>query len=285
MQARAKFDFVASEQDELSFTHGTVLKIISMEDDANWYKAELRGEIGYIPKTYIDMMPHSWFYGKISRSDSERLLLSKRSDGRMIQPDGAFLVRYSESSPGDISISVKCHNTVQHYKILRGGGKYYLWVVKFDSVNELIDYHRKSSVSRSTHLPLVDMVDNRNASRLMLSSNDPAATVGSSPFSGQSNLNNKMHNTSRNINQSHFNKVGQQSQSAGLSTNFQQINNDPNSIQYVVAAFDFDPQDVGEIGIRRGDVIRVIEKYDDNWLTGELNGKVGLLPISYVRPL
>jgi hypothetical protein len=39
---------------------------------------------------------------------------------------------------------------VQHFKILRDEtGKYFLWVVKFNSLNELITYHKTSSVSRT----------------------------------------------------------------------------------------------------------------------------------------
>lgn len=39
---------------------------------------------------------------------------------------------------------------VQHFKILRDEtGKYFLWVVKFNSLNELINYHKTSSVSRT----------------------------------------------------------------------------------------------------------------------------------------
>ena len=41
------------------------------------------------------------YLGKISRADSEALLM-KPGNG-----DGAFLVRQSESSPGDFSISVR----------------------------------------------------------------------------------------------------------------------------------------------------------------------------------
>jgi len=48
---------------------------------------------------------------------------------------------------------------VQHYKILRdGAGKYFLWVVKFDSIHALIDYHRTSSVSRTEQVILRDAV-------------------------------------------------------------------------------------------------------------------------------
>ena len=34
-------------------------------------------------------------------------------------PKGAFVVRVSESSPGDFSLSVKCGDGVQHFKVLR----------------------------------------------------------------------------------------------------------------------------------------------------------------------
>lgn len=320
MQALAKFDFVATEQDELSFSNGTMIKIISMEDDANWFKAEIRGDIGYVPKTYIEMLPHPWFYGKISRLDSEKLLLAERPDGRPFQPDGAFLVRYSESSPGDLSISVKCQKTVQHYKILRSGCKYYLWVVKFDSVNELIDYHRKSSISRTSHLPLFDMMHvNRTRSRSMLASgatqpsllnsnvqfNSTAATSSIAGGARSTNMEPPMSNRLSQQKLTQSNVIAGPPQFAAAAGNFAQhrtsqptnqrpsmltsnnsalMNSSTGMPKFVQAAYDFNPQDENEISIRQGDIIRVINKYDDNWLTGELHGKVGLLPSTYVCP-
>lgn len=48
---------------------------------------------------------------------------------------------------------------VQHFKVLRdGAGKYFLWVVKFDSLNDLVKYHRTASVSRSQTIYLQDMI-------------------------------------------------------------------------------------------------------------------------------
>lgn len=34
------------------------LQILNMEDDQNWYKAELRGAEGFVPKNYIRVKPH-----------------------------------------------------------------------------------------------------------------------------------------------------------------------------------------------------------------------------------
>lgn len=33
-------------------------QILNMEDDHNWYKAELRGAEGFVPKNYIRVKPH-----------------------------------------------------------------------------------------------------------------------------------------------------------------------------------------------------------------------------------
>nr|4JMG_A Chain A, Clamp Ptpn11_pY580 [synthetic construct] len=65
---------------------------------------------------------HPWYKGKIPRAKAEEMLSKQRHDG-------AFLIRESESAPGDFSLSVKFGNDVQHFKVLRdGAGKYFLWV-------------------------------------------------------------------------------------------------------------------------------------------------------------
>ncbi|KAF9806414.1 hypothetical protein SFRURICE_001209 [Spodoptera frugiperda] len=139
MEAIAKHDFTATADDELSFRKNQVLKILNMEDDMNWYRAELDGKEGLIPSNYIQMKSHSWYYGRITRADAEKLLANK--------PEGGFLIRISESSPGDFSLSVKCPDGVQHFKVLRdASSKFFLWVVKFNSLNELVDYHRNASM-------------------------------------------------------------------------------------------------------------------------------------------
>ncbi len=48
---------------------------------------------------------------------------------------------------------------VQHLKIVRDAGGYTLWVAKFNSLNQLVDYHRTSSVSRTQIIYLKDMVE------------------------------------------------------------------------------------------------------------------------------
>ncbi|XP_022316188.2 growth factor receptor-bound protein 2-like isoform X2 [Crassostrea virginica] len=164
MEAIAKHDFRATADDELSFSKNNILKILSMDDDQNWYKAELDGKEGYVPNNYIEMKPHPWFAGKIPRLEAERRLLEKDARGNYIHPDGAFLLRNSESAPGEFSISVKVREAVQHFKVLRDGeGKYYLWVDKYNSVNDLIEFHKTSSVVRGQNIKLVELGKKKRA--------------------------------------------------------------------------------------------------------------------------
>ncbi|KAM6972790.1 growth factor receptor-bound protein 2-like isoform 1-T2 [Aplochiton taeniatus] len=214
MEAIAKFDFQATADDEMSFKRGTVLKVLNEDCDQNWYKAEQNGKEGLVPKNYIQVKPRGWFHGKIPRAKAEEVLNKQRLDG-------AFLIRESESTPGDFSLSVKFGNDVQHFKVLRdGSGKYFLWVVKFNSLNELVEYHRTSSVSRSQTILLRDMEEVQV--------------------------------------QQHM---------------------------YVQALFDFEPQEEGELGFRRGDLIQVLDNSHANWWKGVCHGQVGTFPRNYVTPV
>ncbi|XP_072029354.1 growth factor receptor-bound protein 2-B-like [Amphiura filiformis] len=147
MEAIALHDFKGTSDGDLAFRKDQVLKILNMHEDKYWYKAELHGREGWVPSNYIEMRPYDWFHGKITRANAEGLLKK--------QQDGSYLIRESESTPGDFSLSVKYGDAVQHFKVLRdGAGKYFLWVLKFGSLNELVHYHKCSSVSRTQNILL-----------------------------------------------------------------------------------------------------------------------------------
>ena len=162
MEAIAKHDFHATAADELSFPMHSVLKILNKEDDENWYLAEFDGEQGLIPSNYIEMKPHDWYYGRIKRPEAEKILADKHK--------GAFLVRVGSE---DFALSVKCtdgtevgqkSSGVQHFKVLKDAkGKFFLWKVKFDSLNELIEYHHSATVSRSQDIKLKAIMQEKSS--------------------------------------------------------------------------------------------------------------------------
>lgn len=59
--------------------------------------------------------PCSWFHGKITREQAERLLYPPET--------GLFLVRESTNYPGDYTLCVSCDGKVEHYRIIYHNGK------------------------------------------------------------------------------------------------------------------------------------------------------------------
>ncbi|XP_033106226.1 nostrin-like [Anneissia japonica] len=49
-----------------------------------------------------------------------------------------------------------------------------------------------------------------------------------------------------------------------------------------IAKYDYEAVEHDELTIRQGDVITVLESMDDGWSKGELNGRIGVFPTSYV---
>lgn len=144
MEAVALFDFKGEAKDELSFRKGALLNVMNTNVDKQWCKAELNATAGLVPKVYLKMKPNPWFIGKLSRSETECLL--KEEDR-----DGVYVVRESESTPGDFSISVLQKGVVKHLKVLRDeAGKFFVWDKKFCSLNQLVQYHRYNSVSKNS---------------------------------------------------------------------------------------------------------------------------------------
>ena len=118
-------------------------------------------------KKWIDGHVENCFFifltPSLSRQEAERFLL--RTDTNLGLSDGSFIVRDSESNPNSFALSVRWFNTqdnrpaVQHYRILRNNeSKYLLWIVQFNSINELVNYHKTTSVARTQQLLLRDTV-------------------------------------------------------------------------------------------------------------------------------
>lgn len=117
------------------------------------------------PLICADPTTERWFHGPLMGKDAERLLLNK---GR----NGSFLVRESQSKPGDYVLSVRTEDKVTHF-IIRclngqydaGGGE------KFNSLSELIEFYRRNPMVETSGI-VVHLKQPLNASRIQASTID-----------------------------------------------------------------------------------------------------------------
>ncbi|XP_007519355.1 GRB2-related adapter protein 2 isoform X1 [Erinaceus europaeus] len=306
MEAIAKFDFTASGEDELSFHTGDVLKILSNQEE--WFKAELRSQEGYVPKNFIDIQFPEWFHEGLSRHQAENLLMGKEI--------GFFIIRASQSSPGDFSISVRHEDDVQHFKVMRDNkGNYFLWTEKFPSLNKLVDFYRTTSISKQKQIFLRDRtredqghrgnsLDRRSQggeeirpSMNRKLSDQPAPPPsqyppGPSPSQQRYLQHNHFHQERRggslDINDGHCGMGIASEMNAAL---MHRRHTDPVQLQaagrvrWARVLYDFEALEDDELELHCGEVIEVLDSSNPSWWTGRLYNRLGLFPANYVAPI
>ncbi|XP_012254485.1 tyrosine-protein phosphatase corkscrew isoform X2 [Athalia rosae] len=90
------------------------------------------------PLNCADPTTERWFHGHLSGKEAERLMVERGKNG-------SFLVRESQSKPGDFVLSVRTDDRVTHVMIRSqdnkfdvGGGD------KFDSLSDLIEHYKRN---------------------------------------------------------------------------------------------------------------------------------------------
>ncbi|XP_077988009.1 cytoplasmic protein NCK2-like [Glandiceps talaboti] len=190
--AEAVYTFQARNDEELPFEAGEKLDIIGKPDnDPDWWKARNdQGKVGLVPKTYIQVLENvkpvyqgianssqitappqpfqsaektgpyaekEWYAGRITRDEAESTLSEHAVDGD-------FLIRASETNPGDFSVSLKAPDSVKHFRVQAGTDKrFQIGKQKFDSLDDLVEHYRRSPIWSGDKSKSAD-----NASKLYL---------------------------------------------------------------------------------------------------------------------
>lgn len=95
-----------------------------------------------------------WFHGHLSggRHAAEALLKDYRDQ------EGAFLVRYSETFPGEFSLTFVYDNQPQHVRIRKKDDKFFLTdQISFSNLFELIEYYRRVSLQSLKFTLMLDV--------------------------------------------------------------------------------------------------------------------------------
>ncbi|VDM26785.1 unnamed protein product [Toxocara canis] len=142
MEAVVTSDFFPTGTEEVDARQGEKLNVLTFMDNGEWVKVETARRVGFIPMNHIRIKPIWWYFGKLKRIDAEWIL------SECARNEGAFLIRSSESHPGEFSLSMKHNNAIEHYQIRKDHlGKYSIWQLKFASLNLLVDHYQRASIS------------------------------------------------------------------------------------------------------------------------------------------
>nr|AQT19750.1 hypothetical protein Smed-abl-1 [Schmidtea mediterranea] len=154
----ALYDFNATMESQLSIKKGDCLKLISYNHIGDWSEVEsfTSHNRGWVPTNYIarlnpiinqnniknkpandsQLMAYQWYHGNITRQEGEHLLRSGIN--------GSYLVRASESQPGQLSVTLRYDGRVYHYRIGFDIDKKLYYITenhKFPTVAFLIQHH------------------------------------------------------------------------------------------------------------------------------------------------
>jgi len=89
-----------------------------------------------------------WYFGNMRRPEAEERLLDERNS------EGSFLVRDSESTHQDYSLSIKDSGVVKHYRIRQNEARKFLIteLVTFGTLQELVEHYTKDADGLCTAL-------------------------------------------------------------------------------------------------------------------------------------
>eukprot|EP00042_Codosiga_hollandica_P055939 m.794023 g.794023 ORF g.794023 m.794023 type:complete len:597 (+) comp59236_c0_seq3:99-1889(+) len=91
-----------------------------------------------------DPTTERWFHGQLSGKDSEKLLVEQAQDG-------GFLVRASQSKPGDFVLSVRCNDKISHVMIRNKNNKYDVGGGEaFPDLTTLVEHYKKNPMVETT---------------------------------------------------------------------------------------------------------------------------------------
>ncbi|KAF4533060.1 hypothetical protein B566_EDAN002623 [Ephemera danica] len=145
----------------------TLSELVQYYMEAQGQLKEKHGEVIYLryPLNCADPTTERWFHGHLSGREAEQMILEKGKNG-------SFLVRESQSKPGDYVLSVRTDERVTHVMIRYiegsfdiGGGE------RFDSLTELIEHYRHNPMVETSGI-VVHLKQPFNATRINASGID-----------------------------------------------------------------------------------------------------------------
>uniref|UniRef100_A0A8C7ZP09 Guanine nucleotide exchange factor VAV3 n=1 Tax=Oryzias sinensis TaxID=183150 RepID=A0A8C7ZP09_9TELE len=250
---------------------GDIIELICADLQSRWWQGRIleTKDVGFFPSEAVrpcpcvpkpvDFSSQPWFAGPMERLQAEAELINR--------VNSTYLVRHRSKEYTEYAISIKYNNDVKHIKILTKDGCYYIAEnKKFRSILELIEYYKHHSLregfkSLDTTLQFpYRQAENAAVHRLNRSGGNTPLLCGLSLVTAAG-----------------YSFV------PPSSAPFWSVLT-PKVIGVAIARYDFSSRDTRELSLQEGDVVKIYTKTGANgWWRGEVNGRVGWFPSTYVE--
>lgn len=136
----AVYDYESRTEDDLGFCKGEHLETALDFMNSDWWLARSKAtkRVGYIPSNYVaelkSLGAEPWYFRKIGRAEAEARL--KKPGNK----DGSFIIRDSDTTAHQYSLSLRHENDVKHYRIrqFEEGGFYINKKKVFSTIHDLV---------------------------------------------------------------------------------------------------------------------------------------------------
>ncbi|XP_030624844.1 guanine nucleotide exchange factor VAV3 [Chanos chanos] len=254
----------------LNIQMNDIIEVMSADLHSSWWQGKVltTGEVGFFPSDAVRPCPclpkpvnysaQPWFAGLMDRVQAEAALMNRGNS--------TYLVRQRVREINEYAISIKYNNDVKHIKILTKDGCFHIAEnKKFKSILELIEYYKHHSLREGFR-----SLD----TTLQFPYREPenAAVQRSRPGG----------NTPLLCGLSFVTPAGYSFVPPSSAPFWSVLT--PKVIGVAIVRYDFSSRDTRELSLQEGDVVKIYTKTGANgWWRGEVNGRVGWFPSTYVE--
>ncbi|XP_062413751.1 guanine nucleotide exchange factor VAV3-like isoform X2 [Pungitius pungitius] len=254
---------------------GDVIELMFADVHSSWWQGRIlaTSKIGFFPSDAVrpcpcvpkpvDYSSHLWFAGPFERYQAEVELLDR--------DNGTYLVRHRSKECTEYAISIKFNDKVKHIKILTKDGCFYIAESRlFKTLLDLVEYYKQhslkegfSSLDTNLQVPYRELSNGSLPKAITRAGSlNPPSTPHLLRFSVV--------------------PLGGCSFVPPSSSPFWSVFS-PRVVGVAVARYDFCSRDTRELSLLQGDIIKIYTKMSNGWWKGEIDGRMGWFPSTYVE--
>jgi len=275
-KAKITFDYDGKSKTELTVKAGDIVNILNT-DNPEWYEGELNGKIGFFPKTYCEMI-------KTESSSSS----SKSKKGKSVQM-GEVAFTYEARTDSELTIkqgtTIKILSTADEewWQGEREDGKIGYFPATYVKLTETTSSEKSSKKSKKSTLKKDD--DEKKKAKRKKKSKPQAKVKHDYDADGENELSIKQGWIIDIISKTNDDWwEGRYKGKIGFfPRNYVDLIEDKKGDENARVMFDYDAAGKNELTIKTGQLIKIVDKANDDWWEGEYDGKIGFFPKAYVE--